>query len=178
MLTRIGLATRMMDLIVGNVLDYTNIEEGSLTPSRRTIDPNSSTVEVASESLRRAQRKHVRFHTELKRVPAVNCDPHHLERILKNLMINAIVLESMPTNSRRIVKGSIQPGVPSGASLLQYPRAPFARIPEMLKTMNVMSPRASVVARLPVTAPPIHTASLSPGGLTGAKGGIIPTRFA
>ncbi len=90
MLTRIGLATRMMDLIVGNVLDYANIEEGRLTPSRRTVDPNSITVEVASESLKRAQRKRVRFHTQLNRVPAVNCDPHHLERILKNLMINAI----------------------------------------------------------------------------------------
>jgi signal transduction histidine kinase len=90
MLTRIGLATRMMDLIVGNVLDYTNIEEGRLTPSRRTLDPNVITVEVASESLKRAQRKRVRFHTELNRMPSVNCDPHHLERILKNLMLNAI----------------------------------------------------------------------------------------
>ena len=33
----------------------------------------------------------------------------------------------------------------------------------MLKTTNVMSPRASVVARLPVTAPPSQTASLSSG---------------
>jgi signal transduction histidine kinase len=90
MLTRIGLATRMMDLIVGNVLDYANIEEGRLTPSPRTVDPNSIMVEVASESLKRAQRKRVRFHTQLNRVPAVTCDPHHLERILKNLMINAI----------------------------------------------------------------------------------------
>lgn len=90
MLTRIGLATRMMDLIVGNVLDYTNIEEGRLTPTRRTVDPNVITVEVATESLKRAQRKRVRFHTELNRMPAVNCDPHHLERILKNLMLNAI----------------------------------------------------------------------------------------
>jgi len=90
MLTRIGLATRMMDLIVGNVLDYANIEEGRLTPSPRTVDPNSIMLEVASESLKRAQRKRVRFLTELNRVPAVACDPHHLERILKNLMINAI----------------------------------------------------------------------------------------
>lgn len=90
MLTRIGLATRMMDLIVGNVLDYTSIEEGRLMPSRRTVDPNAITDEVANEALKRAQRKRVRFHTELQRVPAVNCDPHHLERILKNLMINAI----------------------------------------------------------------------------------------
>ncbi|HTW89554.1 MAG TPA: HAMP domain-containing sensor histidine kinase [Candidatus Binataceae bacterium] len=90
MLTRIGLATRMMDLIVGNVLDYTNIEEGRLTPTRRIVDPNVITVEVASESLKRAQRKRVRFHTELNRMPSVNCDPHHLERILKNLMLNAI----------------------------------------------------------------------------------------
>jgi len=90
MLTRIGLATRMMDLIVGNVLDYTNIEEGRLTPSRRSIDPNGITLEMANESLRRAQRRRVRFHTELKQVPAVTCDPHHLERILRNLMIHAI----------------------------------------------------------------------------------------
>jgi signal transduction histidine kinase len=90
MLTRIGLATRMMDLIVGNVLDYASIEEGHLTPSPRTVDPNSITVEVAGESAKRAQRKRVKFHTQLNRVPAVHCDPHHLERILKNLMINAI----------------------------------------------------------------------------------------
>jgi signal transduction histidine kinase len=90
MLTRIGLATRMMDLIVGNVLDYSNIEEGRLTPSRRVVDLNALTLEVANESHRRAQRKHVRFHTQLKNVPAVNCDPHHLERILRNVMVHAI----------------------------------------------------------------------------------------
>jgi signal transduction histidine kinase len=90
MLTRIGLATRMMDLIVGNVLDYSNIEEDRLTPTRRIVDPNSITVEVANESLRRAQRKRVRFHTQLNQVPAINCDPHHLERILRNVMVHAI----------------------------------------------------------------------------------------
>jgi signal transduction histidine kinase len=90
MLTRIGLATRMMDLIVGNVLDYANIEEGRLTPSRRPVDLNVITLEVANESLRRAQRRRVRFHTQLNRVPEVNCDPHHLERILRNLMVHAI----------------------------------------------------------------------------------------
>jgi signal transduction histidine kinase len=90
MLTRIGLATRMMDLIVGNVLDYTNIEEGRLTPSRRNADANTIMLEVANESLRRAQRKHVRFHTQLNRMPEVSCDPHHLERILRNLMVHAI----------------------------------------------------------------------------------------
>ncbi|MBF6568155.1 MAG: HAMP domain-containing histidine kinase [Candidatus Binataceae bacterium] len=90
MLVRIGLAMQLMDLIVGNVLDYQNIEERRLTPNRRIIDLNLAASEAAHEGQQRAQRKRVKFHTRLHRVPAVECDPLHLGRVLKNLLINAI----------------------------------------------------------------------------------------
>jgi signal transduction histidine kinase len=90
LLARVGSTARAMDLLVKNVLDMYLLEEDNLQPHPRIIDPNVIVQEVADVYGREARLKGLRMRTELGGMPRGSLDPLHLERIVANLLSNAI----------------------------------------------------------------------------------------
>jgi signal transduction histidine kinase len=90
LLARVGSTSRAMDLLVKNVLDMYLLEEDDLQPHPRMVDPNVIVQEVADVYGREARLKGLRMRTELGGMPRGSLDPLHLERIVANLLSNAI----------------------------------------------------------------------------------------
>lgn len=90
LLARVGSTSRAMDLLVKNVLDMYLLEEDNLQPHPRVIDPNVIVQEIADVYGREARLKGLRMRTELGGMPRGSLDPLHLERIVANLLSNAI----------------------------------------------------------------------------------------
>lgn len=90
LLARVGSTARAMDLLVKNVLDMYLLEEDNLTPHPRVVDPNTIVQEVADVYAREARLKGLRMRTELGGMPRGSLDPLHLERVVANLLSNAI----------------------------------------------------------------------------------------
>ncbi len=90
LLARVGSTARAMDLLVKNVLDMYLLEEDNLTPHPRVVDPNTIVQEVADVYGREARLKGLRMRTELGGMPRGSLDPLHLERIVANLLSNAV----------------------------------------------------------------------------------------
>lgn len=90
LLARVGSTARAMDLLVKNVLDMYLLEEDNLQPHPRVVDPNVIVQEVADVYGRESRLKGLRMRTELGGMPRGNLDPLHLERIVANLLSNAI----------------------------------------------------------------------------------------
>jgi signal transduction histidine kinase len=90
LLARVASTARSMDLLVKNVLDMYLLEEDNLQPHPRVVDPNTIVQEVADVYAREARLKGLRMRTELGGMPRGSLDPLHLERIVANLLSNAI----------------------------------------------------------------------------------------
>lgn len=90
LLARVGSTARAMDLLVKNVLDMYLLEEDNLSPHPRVVDPNTIVQEVADVYGREARLKGLRMRTELGGMPRGSLDPLHLERIVANMLSNAI----------------------------------------------------------------------------------------
>jgi two-component system, OmpR family, sensor histidine kinase KdpD len=79
-----------LDLVVGNLLDMSRIEAGTVPLKLRDLAPEDI-VAGAVQSLSAAQRANARIEVRLdERVPPVHADAALLERVLANLLANAL----------------------------------------------------------------------------------------
>jgi signal transduction histidine kinase len=90
LLARIGATAWNTDLVVGNVLDLYQIEDGGPMPARADIDPNPIIEETVEDCATQARREGVRLEVELGALPEASFDPRYLERIVKNLLACAL----------------------------------------------------------------------------------------
>lgn len=93
-LVRIGSAARKVDALVSNVLALYQIEGHRLKPYHHPGDPNEIVAEVARDHRGEAARKRIGLTTSLDELPQVSIDPLHFERIVANLIANALALTS------------------------------------------------------------------------------------
>ncbi len=87
---RIGTIVRRMDLLVGNMVELYRIEDSRIQPNLRDVNPDSVAAEIALGYRAEASRRHVALVTELGCKSQVSLDPFHLERIIANLLANAL----------------------------------------------------------------------------------------
>jgi signal transduction histidine kinase len=91
LLARIGATAWNMNLVVTNVLHlYRAQEDGRFEPSPQPIDPKPLLAELADDCAVQARRKGLRMRTDLGELPRAELDPQHLDRIVRNLVAQAI----------------------------------------------------------------------------------------
>jgi signal transduction histidine kinase len=90
LMRRVWATTASMDLLVKNVLDLYLLDEGRLKPNPRLVDPNPIVAEAAEQIGIEARLKGLTLRVELGGLPRLNLDPLHLERIVVNMISNAI----------------------------------------------------------------------------------------
>ncbi len=90
LLARVGSTARSMDLLVKNVLDLYLLDERGIVPNFRPVDPNSIVADIADSYARESRLKGVKLRIELGGIPESTLDPLHLERIVANMLNNAI----------------------------------------------------------------------------------------
>jgi signal transduction histidine kinase len=91
LLARIGATAWNMNLVVTNVLHlYRAQEDGRFEPSPQPIDPRPLLAELADDCAIQARRKGLRMRTDLGELPRAELDPQHLDRIVRNLVAQAI----------------------------------------------------------------------------------------
>ncbi|MGH7947975.1 MAG: sensor histidine kinase [Candidatus Binataceae bacterium] len=86
LLARIGTTAWNTDLVVGNVLDLYQIEDGGPAPARAMVDPNPIIDETLEDCAAQARRQGVVLEADLAELPRGSLDPRYLERIIKNLI--------------------------------------------------------------------------------------------
>ncbi len=90
LLERIGATAWNMDLVVSNVLDYYEVQEGDLVPAPAKLDPNQVLSQVAEDCALQARRRRLNLRIEIARLPACKLDRRHFERIVRNMFAYAI----------------------------------------------------------------------------------------
>ncbi|MGO9602671.1 MAG: histidine kinase dimerization/phospho-acceptor domain-containing protein [Candidatus Binataceae bacterium] len=86
MVARIGSTAWTTNLVVSNLLDLYRMEErGQFQPSRADTDPNPIIAEAAEDCAVQARRAGIGWRCDLGQLPHVRVDPHHLDRIVRNL---------------------------------------------------------------------------------------------
>ncbi len=90
LLARIGATAWNTDLVVGNVLDLYQIEDGGPMPARVDIDPNPIIEETVEDCSTQARREGMQLEADLGALPEASFDPRYLERIVKNLLACAL----------------------------------------------------------------------------------------
>ncbi|HUO06550.1 MAG TPA: HAMP domain-containing sensor histidine kinase [Candidatus Binataceae bacterium] len=99
LLARISATAWNIDLVVGNVLDYYDVEDRAIVPVPVELDPNVLIAEVARDCALQARRRGLTLRTEFSRLPKCRLDARHCERIVKNLLAFAM---------NRMVGGELQ----------------------------------------------------------------------
>lgn len=99
LLARIGVTAWNTDLVVGNVLDLYQIEDGGPVPARAIVDPNPIVDEALEDCAAQARRQGVLLEADLAELPRGSFDPRYLERIVKNLIACGL---------RRVKRGSVK----------------------------------------------------------------------
>jgi len=100
-------ALRLLKLI-NNLLDLAKAESGVLALRRRPIDPGRMLSDVVAGARPMAERKHVRLETRgLEGLPGLNADPDALEKIVMNLLGNA--LKFTDAGGTIVVSAEVQP---------------------------------------------------------------------
>jgi len=86
MVARIGSTAWATNLVVSNLLDLYRMEEhGQFHPNHADTDPNPIIAEAAEDCAVQARRAGIEWRCDLARLPNVSVDPHHLDRIVRNL---------------------------------------------------------------------------------------------
>ncbi|MGH7863743.1 MAG: sensor histidine kinase [Candidatus Binataceae bacterium] len=99
LLARIGATAWDTDLVVGNVLDLYQIEDGGPVPARAFVDPNPIIDETLEDCAAQARRQGVLLEADLAQLPRGSFDPRYLERIVKNLFACGL---------RRVKRGNLK----------------------------------------------------------------------
>ncbi len=109
-------ALRLLKLI-NNLLDLAKAESGGLALRRRPIEPGRLLADIVAGARPMAERKHVRLETRgLEALPGLNADPDALEKIVMNLLGNA--LKFTEAGGTIVVSGEVQPAEgPEGEGL-------------------------------------------------------------
>ncbi len=89
-LGRIGSTAWYMDLLVSNVLDLYQVEEGNIIAAPIVVNPNLLLGEITADCATQARRRRLGLRTEFSTLPHCLVDPRHFDRIVKNLIAFAI----------------------------------------------------------------------------------------
>ncbi len=108
-LARIGSTAWSMNLVVSNVLDlYRMQQDGQVTPKKARADLDRIIKEAVDDGAAEARRRGIEFRTVLAPFPRATLDPHHLDRILRNLLGYAISRAPKgPLSLRTAVNGAM-----------------------------------------------------------------------
>lgn len=90
LLTRVAATIAAMDMQVKNAFDLHLLEEGRLRPHRRPTRPAQLIEESLARCAPAAQVKQLELDAQLPELPEIDLDPLHLDRIVCNLLLNAI----------------------------------------------------------------------------------------
>jgi len=90
LLTRVAATVAAMDMQVKNAFDLHLLEQGRLRTNRRPSRPAQLIEESVARCAPAAQVKQLEIDAQLPELPAIELDPLHLDRIVCNLVFNAI----------------------------------------------------------------------------------------
>lgn len=89
-LGRIGSTAWNMDLVVGNVLDFYQVQEQDIVALPIALDANQLLADISADCSLQARRRKLNLRFELSDLPQCNLDPRHFARIVKNLVAFAL----------------------------------------------------------------------------------------
>jgi signal transduction histidine kinase len=90
LLGRIGSTAWNMDLVVSNVLDYYDAQDGAIVAEPMELDPNQVLSDVAEDCALQARRRKLNLRVEIAPLPQCTLDRRHFERVVRNLIAHAI----------------------------------------------------------------------------------------
>jgi len=112
---RIGRLIAQAVSAVGDSLEIARVEAGALPVSRHHVDVRPLLLEVASDYHAAARSAGVALNVELpEELPAVDTDPAHVARIIRDLLSNAI--KYTPAGGRVWLRASARPALRGGTA--------------------------------------------------------------
>ena len=90
LLGRIGSTAWNMDLVVSNVLDYYDAQDGAIVAEPIELDPNHVLSDIAEDCALQARRRKLNLRVEIAPLPQCTLDRRHFERVVRNLIAHAI----------------------------------------------------------------------------------------
>lgn len=90
LLGRIGSTAWNMDLVVSNVLDYYDSQDGAMIADPVEIDPNQVLRDVTEDCTLQAHRRRLSLRVEIAPLPECKLDRRHFDRIVRNLLAHAL----------------------------------------------------------------------------------------
>jgi signal transduction histidine kinase len=86
----IGMAANQLNLLVGDMLDISRIEQGKLSFTMEPIETTSVVREIAETFIQSAKEKGLSFIIEVPELPSITVDKDRLRQVLVNVIGNAI----------------------------------------------------------------------------------------